>query len=128
MKQINCLVNLQTYIREWFLLPNYSLIFNHKEIQKMAKRLDIMEDQIELGQVKTITSQGGKFVNYCELLFSTTTKVQFAPSENNDTVEFAVSDNYLELPQLQCNIDKETLRNLIMGLKKLYNQLEEKEG
>lgn len=90
----------------------------------MANKLNIMEDQLELGQVKVITSNGGKFINYCELLFSTTTKVQFAPSDDCKTVEFSVSDNNLELPQLQCSIEKDTLRNLIIGLKNIYNELE----
>ena len=94
----------------------------------MATKLNIMEDQLELGQVKTITSKNGKFVDYCELLFSPTTKAQFAPSEDLKTVDFSVSDNHLELPQLQCVIDKETLRNLIISLKNIYNELEESEG
>ena len=89
----------------------------------MAKKLDIIEDQIELGQVKTITSRGGKFVDFVELLFSPTTKTQFAPSDDLKTIAFAVMDNNLDLPQLQCNMDKETLRNLIIALKSIYNQL-----
>lgn len=89
----------------------------------MAKKLDIIEDQIELGQVKTITSKGGTFVDFVELLFSSTTKAQFAPSEDLKTILFSVMDNNLDLPELQCNMDKETLRNLIMALKSIYNQL-----
>ena len=94
----------------------------------MAKILDIMEDQLELGQVKTITSSGGKIVDFCELLFSPTTKAQFAPSENKQTIVFSVSDNNLSLPQLECNMDKETLRNLIVSLKNIYNELESEEA
>lgn len=92
----------------------------------MANKLNIMEDQLELGDVKTITN--GTSVKYVELLFSPTTKAQFAPSENLKTVDFSVSDNHLELPQLQCTMDKETLRNLIISLKNIYNELEESEG
>lgn len=91
----------------------------------MAKKLDIIEDQIELGQVKTITSRGGTFVDFVELLFSTTTKAQFAPDDNLREIVFSVMDNNLDLPQLQCNMDKETLRNLIMALKSIYNQLKD---
>lgn len=90
----------------------------------MAKRLDIMENQLELGQVKTIISKGGTVVDFCELLFSPTTKAQFAPSEDKKTIVFSVSDNNLSLPQLECNMDKETLRNLIISLKNIYNELE----
>jgi hypothetical protein len=86
-----------------------------------------MEEQIDLGQVKTITSNGGKFVDFVELLFSPTTKAQFAPSEDLKTITFSVSDNNLMFPELQCNINKETLKNLIMNLKNIYNQLEESE-
>ena len=91
----------------------------------MAKKLDIIEDQIELGQVKTITSKGNTFVDFVELLFSPTTKAQFAPAEDLKTAIFSVSDNNLGLPQLQCNIDKETLYNFITSLKNIYNELEE---
>ena len=91
----------------------------------MAKKLDIIEDQIELGQVKTITSKGNTFVDFVELLFSPTTKAQFAPADDLKTAMFSVSDNNLGLPQLQCNIDKDTLYNFITSLKDIYNELEE---
>lgn len=93
----------------------------------MANKLNIMEDQLEVGQVKTITSSGGTYVDFCELLFSATTKVQFAPSEDKKSISLSVSDNQLELPQLECTMDKSTLRDLIINLKTLYNQLEESE-
>ena len=92
-------------------------------VKILAKKLDIIEDQIELGQVKTITSKGGTFVDFVELLFSPTTKAQFAPDDNLREIVFSVMDNNLDLPELQCNMDKETLRNLIMALKSIYNQL-----
>ena len=63
----------------------------------MAKKLDIIEDQIELGQVKTITSKGGTFVDFVELLFSATTKAQFAPSDDLREIVFSVMDNNLDL-------------------------------
>lgn len=93
----------------------------------MAKTLSIMEDQIEIGQVKTITSQGGIFVDFVELLFSPTTKAQFAPSDDLHTILFSVMDNNLDLPELQCIMDKSTLRDLIINLKNIYNQLKESE-
>lgn len=89
----------------------------------MAKQLSIIEKQLELGQVKTITSNSGKSVDYIELLFSPTTKAEFAPSEDKKNIMFSVSDNYLELPELSCNMDKDTLRNLILSLKNIYNEL-----
>ena len=86
-------------------------------------KLSIIENQLELGQVKTITSNGGRTVDFCELLFSPTTKAQFAPDDTLREIVFSVMDNNLDLPQLQCNMDKETLRNLIIALKSMYNQL-----
>ena len=84
-----------------------------------------MEDQIQLGQVKTITSHGNTFVDFVELLFSPTTKAQFAPSDDLKQIVFSVMDNNLDLPELQCNMDKETLRNLITSLKNIYNELKD---
>lgn len=91
----------------------------------MAKRLDIIESQLEVGDVKTITN--GSNVKFVELLFSPTTKIQFAQSDNNKNIVLSVSDNQLNLPQLECVVDKSTIRDLIINLKTLYNQLEESE-
>lgn len=93
----------------------------------MAKSLDIIDRQLELGQTKVISSNGGRVIDYVELLFSPTTKVQFAPSNNRRTVRLSVSDNTLDLPQLDCLISKEVLRNYILNLKNIYNQLLDEE-
>jgi len=89
----------------------------------MAKTLDIIEDQIQVGDVKTITYNGGTNIKYIELLFSPTTKAQFAPSTDKRAVVFSVSDNNLQLPQLCCQIEKSTLRDLILSLRGVYNEL-----
>lgn len=91
----------------------------------MAKSLDIIDRQLSVGQVKTIKT--GEYLDYVELLFSPTTKVQLAPTENKKTVRLSVSDNSLELPQLDCVINKNTLYNYILSLKNLYNQLKDDE-
>lgn len=93
----------------------------------MGKTLDIIDRQLELGDVKTITSNGGNIVKFVELLFSPTTKVQFAPSEDGSTVRLSVSDNLLEMPQLDCLMNKQTLRDYIISLKNIYNQLLDEE-
>ena len=90
----------------------------------MSNKLDILDEQLNVGDVKVITYNGGLNIRYIELLFSPTTKAQFAPSEDKTTMTFAVSDNNLSLPQLQCNINKEVLRDLIINLKNIYNELE----
>ena len=89
----------------------------------MSNKLDILDEQLNVGDVKAITYNGGLNIRYIELLFSPTTKAQFAPDDNLREIVFSVMDNNLDLPQLQCNIDKETLRNLIIALKSIYNQL-----
>lgn len=93
----------------------------------MSKTLDIIDKQLELGQTKIISSDGGKFIDYVELLFSPTTKVQFAPSNDKRTVRLSVSDSTLELPQLDCLVTKEVLRNYILNLKNIYNELLDEE-
>lgn len=89
----------------------------------MAKTLDIIEQQLNVGDVKTITYNGGANIRYIELLFSSTTKAQFAPSESKRAITFSVSDNNLQLPQLCCQMDKSTLYDLIISLKNIYNEL-----
>lgn len=89
----------------------------------MAKTLDIIEQQLNVGDVKTISN--GNVIKYIELLFSPTTKVQFAPSDDNKSIKLSVGDNNLEMPELDCVITKKVLRDYIIGLKNIYNQLED---
>lgn len=94
----------------------------------MAKTLDIMDKQLNVGDVKTITCNGGKNIRYIELLFSSTTKVQFAPSEDKKNIILSVSDNNLNIPELECIMDKKTLRDYIIALKNTYNELLDEES
>jgi len=87
----------------------------------MTKTLDIIEQQLNVGDVKTISN--GNIIKYIELLFSPTTKVQFAPSDDNKSMRLSVSDNNLQMPELDCVITKKTLRDYIIGLKNMYNQM-----
>lgn len=91
----------------------------------MGKTLDIIDRQLSVGQVKTIRT--GEYLDYVELLFSATTKVQLAPLTDNKSIRLSVSDNSLELPQLDCIVSKNTLYNYILSLKNLYNELEDEE-
>lgn len=93
----------------------------------MINRLDIIDKQLELGDVKTITSGSGSIIKMIEMLFSTTTKAQFAPSDNKKSISFCIKDVNLELPQYQSEFNKKTLYDLIIALKSLYNQIEEEE-
>lgn len=90
----------------------------------MARNLDILDDQLELGQTKIISRDGGRIVDFVELLLSTSTKGQFAPSTDKKMVELCIKDTDLSLPQLECSMTKASLKDLIVGLKAIYGQLE----
>lgn len=87
----------------------------------MSKALDIYESQMDVGQVKTIST--GSVVDYVELLFSPTTKAQFLYNDEKNVVQICFSDTDLQIADLLCEVDKETLYNLIVNLKTMYNQL-----
>ncbi len=87
--------------------------------------ITIMDDNLELGQVKTVTSNFGKTVEYAELLFSPTTKARFKPNSDKTRIVFSVSDNNFDLPEMICELCPVTLRNLIVSLKNMYNELSE---
>lgn len=93
----------------------------------MGKSLDIIDRQMEVGDVKTITSQNGQYVKLIELLFSSIAKGQFAPSDDGYGVDFSISDVNLDLPQYQSRLNKNTLYDLILALKTMYNQVKDKE-
>lgn len=93
----------------------------------MRKTLDIIDRQMEVGDVKAITSQNGEYVKLIELLFSSTAKGQFAPSEDGYGIEFCVKDVNLDLPQYHSKLNKSTLYNWILALKTMYNQIKDKE-
>ncbi len=88
----------------------------------MAKDLDIVERQLELGMVKTITTEN--ILNFVELLFSSNVKAQFYYNEKENIIQFCVKDCDLGVKGFDCLLDKKTVRNLIIYLKNLYNQLE----
>lgn len=87
--------------------------------------MNIIDEYLKIGQVKSITSDFGKTVDYTELLFSATTKAQFQPSADKTGLIFSVSDSNFDLPEMICELDRETLRNLIVSLKNMYNELKE---
>lgn len=84
----------------------------------------ILDEHLELGQVKTITSDFGRMIDYVELLFSSTTKAEFQPNDSKTGIIFSVSDSNLDLPEMICELNRDTIRNLIVSLKNMYNQLE----
>lgn len=94
----------------------------------MGRTLDIMEEPLNVGDVKVISYNGGENIRYIELLFSPTTKVQFAPSNDKKTVRMSISDNNLQMPELDCQLSKATLRDFIIALKNTYSELQKAES
>ena len=86
--------------------------------------LDILNNQMSVGQVKTIRT--GNHLDYVEMLFSSDLSAQLAPLQDG-TVQFVVKDSDFKLPNMSCKMKRDTLRSLIIALKELYSQSNESE-
>lgn len=87
-------------------------------------RLNLDNFQLQLGQVRMVTKDSGQTVQSIEILLGDQTKAEMMVDEKLNVMNLVVRDTALaDIPQLQCAIDKETLRNFISGLTKLYNSL-----
>ena len=87
-------------------------------------RLNLDNFQLQLGQVRMVTKDSGQTVQYIEILLGDQTKAEMMVDEKLNVMNLVVRDTVLaDIPQLQCAINKETLRNFISGLTKLYNSL-----
>ena len=84
--------------------------------------LDILNNQMSVGQVKTIRT--GDHLDYVEMLFSNELSAQLAPLEDG-TIQFVVKDSEFRLPNMSCKMKRDVLRSLILSLKELYSQLED---
>lgn len=88
------------------------------------QQLNLDDFQLQLGQVRMITKDSGQTVQSVEILLGDQTKTEMMLDEKNNVMNLVVRDTVLaDIPQLQCAISKETLRNFISGLTKLYNNL-----
>lgn len=92
----------------------------------MASRLSIENDRLKVGQVKRVTSNNGNKIDSITLLLNESVEVLFAP--NGNTLEFTVSNPNIDMSNLDCTIDKETLRNFLIAIKDAYNQIVESEA
>lgn len=86
------------------------------------KNLDVIENEMKVGQVKTLRSDST--IELISLLFSPSMKAQFYFDKENNTVQITFSDTDLRIPDLECTVDKKTIKELIAGLRQLYIQLE----
>lgn len=92
-----------------------------KELVWLASRLSIENDRLKVGQVKRVTSNNGNKIDSISLLLNESVEVLFAP--NGNTLEFTVSNPNIDMSNLDCTIDKETLRDLVISFKDAYNQI-----
>ena len=92
----------------------------------MASRLSIENDRLKVGQVKRVTSNNGNKIDSITLLLNESVEVLFAP--NGNTLEFTVSNPNIDMSNLDCTIDKETLRDFLIAIKDAYNQIVESEA
>lgn len=88
-------------------------------------QLNLDHFQLQLGQIRMITKASGQTVQSIEILLGDQTKAEMIVDEKLNVMNLVVRDTVLaDIPQLQCAVDKETLRNFIVGLTKLYNTLQ----
>ena len=97
---------------------------NKRKEYQMSNSLDILNNQMSVGQVKTIRT--GDHLDYVEMLFSNELSAQLAPLEDR-TIQFVVKDSEFKLPNMSCKMDKNTIHNLIVALKELYSGMKESE-
>ena len=80
---------------------------------------------LQLGEVRTVSKDVGQTVESVELLLGEQTKAEMKIDENLNVMNLVVRDTVLsDIPQLQCAVNKKTLKDFISGLTKLYNNLE----
>lgn len=87
--------------------------------------LQVTENDLEIGDVLSITSDNGKTLKALQMLIGNQTKASMSIDFDNNCLVFKVNDMDMNLPQLQCNLSKSTIKNMICGLKEFYNLLSE---
>jgi len=113
------MTNVWSHFRRVFC----TLLFSNCGGENMPQ-LNLNDFQLQLGQVRMITKDSGQTVQSIEILLGDQTKAEMMIDENLNVMNLVVRDTVLaDIPQLQCAVDKETLRNFITGLTKLYNSL-----
>ena len=87
-------------------------------------QLNLDNFQLQLGQIRMITKDSGKTIQSVEILLGDQTKAEMIIDEKLNIMNLIVRDTVLaDIPQLQVAVYKETLKNFISGLTKLYNSL-----
>lgn len=87
--------------------------------------LQVTENDLKIGDVLSITSDNGKTLKALQMLIGNQTKASMSVDFDNNCLVFKVNDMDMNLPQLQCNLSKSTIKDIICGLKEFYNLLSE---
>lgn len=88
-------------------------------------QLHLNDIQLQVGESRITYKSDGQTVKSVELLIGDQTKSEMMVDENLNVMNLIVRDTVLaDIPQLQCAVDKKTLKNFISGLTKLYNTLQ----
>lgn len=82
--------------------------------------LDMINDNLAVGQVKSIYTD--KHLDYVEMKFGENLSAQLAPV-GDGLIQFDVKDNDFRLPDMTCQMNKKTLRDLIIYLRELYKEI-----
>lgn len=83
---------------------------------------------LQMGEIKSIRSNGGSVLNMLELLFSPTTLATFTVNRQTNKVDFVIDNTDFKYQDLSCSLDKKTLRDLYINVRDLYNELEDEES
>ena len=89
--------------------------------------LSSYDSQMAVHQVKNITTNHGKTLEYSELLLSDTLRLRLHYNADNNKIELQVEDTNLNIPDFGCTFDRATLKDFITAMKVLYTQLKEEE-
>lgn len=83
---------------------------------------------LQMGEIKSIRSNGGSTLNMLELLFSPTTLATFIVNRKTNKVDFVIDNTDLKYQDLSCSLDKKTLKDLYTNARDLYNELKDEES
>lgn len=84
-----------------------------------------VERPLKLGEVRSIRSDNGKTLEELELLFSSSTIAKFEVNHETNKVDFLIDNTDLKYQDLQCSLDKDTIKNIVVNLRELYSQLDD---
>lgn len=94
----------------------------------MPERMTVADGRLEVGQVMRITSDSGKSVDRIDMPLSPTTVLSIKTPLNNEeraggSAVCRLSDSDLNFPEMTWEMGAGRLRDLIMALTEIYNQV-----